>query len=308
MEDMQKMEKDQNSVLKQILKSCKVQSVEEVTHAALMKPSCCSKDTLASFVEKLLKLSISNLESCRTAAVKIDELKSERIVVQKTVIDLQREQLHQVQDAVKSSVKDSVKTEITMWSDIVKKNVTSAAPSVASVQKAVRSAVEDNVRSNNFIIYGVEEEKPDEDDEEDECENGGLENCVDVARDLYNEILAFPRPDILTATRVGPEKSLKNAGSRKPRPIKVTLASPEAVKFVLSKASKLKGNACDHWRCVYLAPDQSKEERQAHSKLVAELKQKISEDSSKYHSIRDGKIISVDRALSSSKTKTNTEE
>ena len=71
MEDMQKMEKDQNSVLKQILKSCKVQSVEEVTHAALMKPSCCSKDTLAGFVEKLLKLSISNLESCRTAAVKI---------------------------------------------------------------------------------------------------------------------------------------------------------------------------------------------------------------------------------------------
>ena len=308
MDDMQKMEKDQNSVLKQILKSCKVQSVEEVTHAALMKPSCCSKDTLASFVEKLMKLSISNLESCRTAAVKIDELKSERIVVQKTVIDLQREQLHQVQDAVKSSVKDSVKTEITMWSDIVKKNVTSAAPSVASVQKAVRSAVEDNVRSNNFIIYGVEEETPDEDDEENECENGGLENCVDVARDLFTEILAFPRPDILTATRVGPQKSLKNAGSRKPRPIKVTLASPEAVKFVLSKARKLKGNACQHWRCVYLAPDRSKEERQAHSKLVAELKQKISEDSSKYHSIRDGKIISVDRALSSSKTKTNTEE
>ena len=76
----------------------------------------------------------------------------------------------------------------------------------------------------------------------------------------------------------------------------------------MSKASKLKGNACEHWRCVYLAPDRSKEERQAHSKLGAELKQKISEDSSKYHSIRDGKIISVDRALSSSKTKTNTEE
>ena len=291
--------------MKQILKSCKVQSVEEVTHAVLMKPRSCSKDALASFVEKLLKLSISNLEFCRTAAVKIDQLKSERIEIQKTVIDLQQEQLHQVQDAVKSSVKDSVKTEITMWSDIVKKNVSSATPSVASVQKAVRSAVEDNVRSNNFIIYGVEEYGPDEDDEEDECENGGLEDCVDLARGMFNEILAFPKPEIVTATRVGAQKSPNNAGSRKPRPIKVTLASPEAVKFVLSKASKLKGNACEHWRCVYLAPDRSKEERLAHSKLVAELKQKISEDSSKYHSIRDGKITSVDKALSSSTTKSN---
>ena len=68
--------------------------------------------------------------------------------------------------------------------------MTSAAPSVASVQKAVRSAVEDNVRCNNFIIYGVEEETPnDEDDEENECENGGLENCVNVARDLLMKYL-----------------------------------------------------------------------------------------------------------------------
>ena len=66
MENMQKMEKDHNSVLKQILKSCTVQSVEEVTHALLMKPS---KDALASFVEKLLKLTISNLEYFRTAAL-----------------------------------------------------------------------------------------------------------------------------------------------------------------------------------------------------------------------------------------------
>ena len=115
---------------------------------------------------------------------------------------------------------------------------------------------------------------------------------------MFNEIGAFPKPEILTSTRVGTQKSLENASSRKPRPIKVTLASPEAVKFLLNKARKLRRTKYEHWKCVYLAPDRSREERFAHTKLVAELKKKIGEDSSKYHCIRDGKIISVDKELS----------
>ena len=70
------------------------------------------------------------------------------------------------------------------------------------------------------------------------------------------------------------------------------------MKFVLKKASKLRRNKYEHWKCVYLAPDRSKEERVAYSKLVAEIKQKIGEDSTKYHCIRDGKIISVENKLS----------
>merc|ERR1712176_351066 len=159
----------------------------------------------------------------------------------------------------------------------------------------------ENVRSNNFIIYGAEEEEI-----EDRDGLGGLDHSADFARNMFNEIRAFPKPEVLTATRVGSQKTHDNTGTRKPRPIKVTLASPEAVKFVLSKASKLKLNVYDYWRCIYLAPDRSKEERVAHRKLVAEMKQKISEDSSKYYSIRDGKIISVDKALST--TETDSEE
>ena len=298
MDNLQKIDRDLDSVVKQILKSCKVQSVDEVTHALLMKPSACSKDALAIFVLKLLKLSTSCLELCQNAAISVDRLKSERIEIQQTVIELQQKQLNQVQDAVKSSVKDSVKTEISSWSDIVKKNMKSASvtPSVATVQKAVRSAVEENVRSNNFIIYGGEEEEP------TEWNESGLENCIDFASGMFNEIRAFPKPEILTATRIGSKKK-----PDKSRPIKVTLASPEAVKFILSKASKLKTNNHAHWRCVYLAPDRSKEERAAHSKLTAELKQKITEDAYKYHCIRDGKIVSVDKVQSTAGTASNPE-
>ena len=44
--------------------------------------------------------------------------------------------------------------------------------SVATVQKAVRSAVGENVRRDNFIINGGEEEEPTEWDE------SGFENCI----------------------------------------------------------------------------------------------------------------------------------
>lgn len=292
------MEKELNTIVKQILKSCKVQNVEEVNHALLAKPNLCNKDTLASFVDKLLKLSTCHLANCQAAAVKIDQLKSERIEIQQTVIDLQKRQLQQVQETVEASVKDSVKTEITTWSEIVQKNVKSASStqSVKSVQKAVRSAVEDNVRSNNFIIYGCKEE-----DEtyvyEGEEYDAAPENVTDTAKQLLNEINIAPRPQILAASRIGTLK-VDSANASKPRPIKVTLVSPETVKLVLGKSSKLKEKLSPHWKCVYLAPDRSKEERAAHSKLVTKLKQMISEDSSKYHYIRDGKIISVDKALS----------
>ena len=50
MENELNMEKGLSSVALQILKICKVQSVEGVTHSLLMKPNSCTKDALASFV------------------------------------------------------------------------------------------------------------------------------------------------------------------------------------------------------------------------------------------------------------------
>ena len=59
-----------------------------------------------------------------------------------------------------------------MRSDKVKKNVKYSAPSVASFQIATRSAVKDNVHSENFIIFGVENY---------DGHNFGFENSVDFA-------------------------------------------------------------------------------------------------------------------------------
>jgi hypothetical protein len=82
------------------------------------------------------------------------------------------------------------------------------------------------------------------------------------------------------------------------RPIKVTLASTDSVKQVLSKARTLKTVQDDRaeWRKIYIAPNRIREERLTHKKLVAEMKQLIVNEPSKHHFIRAGAIISVQRS------------
>ena len=47
-------------------------------------------------------------------------------------------------------------------------------------------------------------------------------------------------------------------------------------------------------------PDRTKEDRLAHTKLVKEMKQMIEKDPNKHYFIRNKKICSVDKSLSSS--------
>ncbi len=181
-------------------------------------------------------------------------------------------------------VQETVKTEISAWSNIVKKNCQPSGNSAKIVQKAVKSAVEENNRSNNFLVYGAEEE-----------DDGVFENHTNFTNWLFNETGVFPKPQVVAVSRIG---FCKPENSGKPRPIKVTLASNESVKQVLSTASKLKQQGGDIWPHIYLAPDRDRKERAAHQKLVTMLKEKISEDSTKYHYIKDSKIISVDKVVS----------
>ena len=54
-----------------------------------------------------------------------------------------------------------------------------------------------------IIICGFEEDQPDE-------YNCGFENSANFASTVFNKIGAFPQEEILTATRVGTQKSLDN--------------------------------------------------------------------------------------------------
>ena len=76
--------------------------------------------------------------------------------------------------------------------------------------------------------------------------------------------------------------------------MRLPLKSNESVKMALARAHNLKKSVTKDYHSWYIAPDRSREEQTAHHKLVAQLKESISADSSKYHYIKDGKVMSVE--------------
>ena len=71
------------------------------------------------------------------------------------------------------------------------------------------------------------------------------------------------------------------------------LKSAEDARRILRNAKQLK--ECDKRKSVYLAPDRTREEREEHTKLVAEMKKLIKKDPNRYFFIRNNKVCSTDR-------------
>ena len=93
------------------------------------------------------------------------------------------------------------------------------------------------------------------------------------------------KPQVVECTRVG------NFEQGKPRPIKVKLASYDAVFNILRNAKCLK-TSCKN-KATFIGPDRSKEERAEHKKLVDKMKSMMRDEPDKYHFIRRGVITSV---------------
>ncbi|KAL5251421.1 hypothetical protein ACHWQZ_G016953 [Mnemiopsis leidyi] len=110
---LNKMEDDLNSAISSILKQVSVSTVEDLNPTVIANKL--NKNPLAKIVNDALKLMNSNLRICKSAAAKIDELKSEKLADQKALIECQQKQL--------DSVKSTVKTEMKTWSEIVKTNM-----------------------------------------------------------------------------------------------------------------------------------------------------------------------------------------
>ena len=85
-DSLHRIEKDLNAAFNLVIKTAKVDSVEELNHNALMKVN---KDPLADCVEKLAKLLKTNIELCQSAAEKIDRLQSDNLQNQSKLIALQ---------------------------------------------------------------------------------------------------------------------------------------------------------------------------------------------------------------------------
>ena len=136
--------------------------------------------------------------------------------------------------------------------------------SAKTVKEAVKTTLAEDDRSRNFMMYGLEE-----------AAEGQEDNLVDAVRALCEKTEVEQWPRLCSAYRMGEKKS------GKARPVKVQLTAALHVQRVLKAAHKLR-NCEGEFKTVYLAPDRTKEEQVAHLKLVSEMKDKISNNPSKY--------------------------
>ena len=82
----------------------------------------------------------------KSAASKMDQMKSEQIENQKELMKMKQDQIDSVQTTVETGMKS--------WVDIVKKNSSQNKQLTSkTVKEAVRAASEEEDRTKNFIIY-----------------------------------------------------------------------------------------------------------------------------------------------------------
>ena len=264
-------EKEMLAAEQKILKTVKISCITDLNHSTLMRQN---KDPLASMVQDLVKLFNSNLNLCKSAANKLDRMKSEQIELQNRLLNLQQNDIDSVQETVKTEMSRT-------WAEVAKKNSSTSAKTFTAkeMKKVVKSTVSEEDRSQSFIIYGAPE-------------RGDQDNPAVEAELVFEQTISKPYPHILTSYRIGTRQSDKT------RPIKVRLLNTHCVQQVLRNGYKLRAN--EEFKDIYLAPDRNKEERLAHSQLVAEMRRLIAEDSSKRYVIRNNRVVCVDNILSRS--------
>ena len=229
-----------------------------------------NKSDLARFTVNLLRQCERSQTMIKKTKKYVDDQKSYRISSQEDKIKLQQELISSQKEEIKS-VQNTVKQEFRSWSDVVAEKCSPSAVTSEKLKEAVKSAVSEEDRSKNLMIFGQSEKA-----NEDVC------STVSEMFEYLEE-----KPKVSECSRVG--KHTKD----KDRPIRVTLSSRDAVNNILRKSKKLKNN--EVMRHVYVTADRSLAERADHKLLVAELKKLIVEKPDKYHFIRNNKVCSIDK-------------
>ena len=228
---------------------------------------------LDSFSVPLLKNAVSSTD-CNIK--RIDELQREKIEDQNEIIRLKDKVIEKKSDELKE-VKSTVQTEIKSFSSIVKKNIPSTVTR-KTIEAAVKSVCDQEDRSKNVIIYGIEE------------------SISEVLTDEVGKVLEEidERPVMRDCVRVG----VKRSGDTRPRPIKFSLSNSDHVAQVLRSAKRL--HTKEGFKSVYICPDRTVQERKSFKILLDQLREKRKSEPNRTHFIRNNRIVSSDRNSDSS--------
>ena len=244
--------------------------------------SKCTKQVLSSWMKEFSRIYSLAKGLTLSAGKKIEALNSQMAAGQTKVIGLQEElikckddQLASVETTFKKEVatlQTAVTSEFRSWSSVVaQKRETVPTVTPDKLKEAVRSAVVEEDRSRNFIIFN-KEENTDED---------VAQTVSGVLADLND------KPRIIECRRFG------KVQHGRPRPIKVKLTSSDTVysSYILRKAKCLMFS--EENKTTFIGPDRTVEEREVHRTLVEQIKAKAKTEPKLYHFIRRGQIVSV---------------
>ena len=134
----------------------------------------------------------------------------------------------------------------------------------------MRDVISEDDRRRNLIFHGLKEE----DDEK----------LSDKVSGILEELGGI-KPHV-EVCRIG-----KLYGGEACRPVKAVFSNRSTAQVFLTKAKYLRQS--ERYKTVYISPDRSPEEREAHKQLVLQLKNKRDTDRESHHFIRDGKICSI---------------
>ena len=237
-----------------------------------------NKPVLAKWLEEATEIICQQREFLCNMKEMVELLKTEALGDKRNVIKLQTElleckdkQLQSLQTAVETTVQASVQKEIQTYSSVVAKSSSSSATvcTQQSLKNAVKTAIKEDDRSRNVMVFGLPEEEGEQLDEK--------------VGELFSELGEKPR---VAASRVGRSPDGRAAG----RPVKVALSSATSVQQILLKARRLK--LIESRKSVYICPDRSHEERTARKKVVLDLRKAVNEQPELEHFIRNGKLCS----------------
>ena len=266
----------------------------DVNFDLLHKRRTVTKEKTCQWLSSVCDLLESVFPLLETASDEISNLKTEKISDANKIIELQKQLIEKQEKAMAEIVemqntmtkkkeenlvelKSVVQTEMKSYSSMLQKTCSNAfAP--RKLQAAVKRVTEQEDRSRNVMLFGIEE---------NEC-GETHDDLVSIVGDVLTHL--DEKPAVTDCCRVGIASSEK----RGVRPIRFTLRSTDMVRQILGKTTLLKN--VSGYEEIYLSPDRSPKERVAHRNLVEQLRQKFRDEPNRMHFIRNNKIISRDES------------
>ena len=280
LDDLDDIIGSQANWVEKVKRKLEVEEEDNLT-SDVFNSSSITKMTLAHWTGEAREIMTRQVELISNLQETIELMKTEALADKTAVIRLQSSllaskdaELQSVKSAVQETVQTSVREGIQSYSSAVSGNISSTAPVFTpdTLKKAVRTAMVEEDRGKNLLVFGLTEEEE--------------ENIEEAVSNIFLELGEKPR--VQAVNRLG------GTGAEGTRPVKVTLGSATSVNQILSRTGRLKQT--EQYKKVYVSPDRSPKERADRRQLVVGLKTALVEQPTLHHYIRRGKLYSKEKA------------